>query len=416
MTTPAVQIVADDLTGATDSSVQFARAGWQTRLRLDESARDGQSNGTVSARVTDARAMEDDEARQLTKEAVLAGMAGQDQRVFLKIDSTLRGSVTAQIDGALTAWKTVRSEAIALVCPAYPAMGRTVIDGSLFVDGVPVDETSIGTDPVTPVTTSSVAAILPDSETLTGPIDHEGLRNAIEGARGSDTVTLIVDAGTDTDLSTIAEVVAEFGSSVVPVGSAGLASALSTVWGSELESREWVAPNCRRLAIVASSLHTVTREQIVALTEAMAGAVDVWGPSLTQILDEESRRAWLEGVRADDSSAPAVVIDAPAERTVQTDLVAQVIAETTAELIGPDPSTGLMLLGGEGARAVLKRLGANDLHIHATVREGIPIGTIDGGIRHGTTVVTKAGGFGRLSDVAHIAADLLGFELEGKES
>lgn len=88
-------------------------------------------------------------------------------------------------------------------------------------------------------------------------------------------------------------------------------------------------------------------------------------------------------MRADDSSAPVVVIDAPAGRTVHTDLVAEFIAETTAELTGSDPSTGLMLLGGEGAQAVLNRFGARGLLIHSTVREGIPIGTIDGGIATG---------------------------------
>ncbi|UZD62850.1 four-carbon acid sugar kinase family protein [Brevibacterium sp. JSBI002] len=415
MTTPAVLVVADDLTGATDASVQFARAGWQARLQLDESVSENQSNGTVSARVTDARAMNDDEASQLTRDAVLTGTAGQDQRLFLKIDSTLRGSVAAQIDGALAGWKTRQPEAVALVCPAYPAMGRTVIGGRLLVDGVPVDETAIGNDPVTPVTTSFVAEILPDSEAFNGFIEHEQLRRAIKRAQDSGAASLTVDARTDNDLSAIAEVVAEFGGTVIPVGSAGLASALSTVWGSELESREWVVQSCRRLVIVASSLHTVTREQIVALTESMAGTVEVWKPDLTQILHRESRRVWLEEVRADDSSAPVVVIDAPAGRTVHTDLVAEFIAETTAELTGSDPSTGLMLLGGEGAQAVLNRFGARGLLIHSTVREGIPIGTIDGGNRHGTTVVTKAGGFGHLPDVAHIAADLLGIELEGKE-
>lgn len=125
------------------------------------------------------------------------------------------------------------------------------------------------------MTTSFVAEILPDSEAFNGFIEHEQLRRAIKRAQDSGAASLTVDARTDNDLSAIAEVVAEFGGTVIPVGSAGLASALSTVWGSELESREWVVQSCRRLVIVASSLHTVTREQIVALTESMAGTVEV---------------------------------------------------------------------------------------------------------------------------------------------
>ncbi|UVI36833.1 four-carbon acid sugar kinase family protein [Brevibacterium spongiae] len=415
MTSPAVLVVADDLTGATDSSVQFARAGWQTRLQLAEPGRENQEDGTVSARVTDARAMNADEACQKTQDAVRSGAAAPNQRLFLKIDSTLRGSVAAQIEGALAEWKSRHPEAVALVCPAYPAMGRTVVGGRLLVDGVPVDETAIRTDPVTPVTTSAVADILPGSTVLVGPLDREQLKGAIESIRGSASMSLTVDASTDDDLRIIAEVASEMGGNIVPVGSAGLASALSSVWGSDLEPRVWTAPTCKRLVIVASSLHTVTREQIVALTETLPGIVDVREPELAQVLEGGARREWLTEVRASGSVAPITVISPPSERTSQTDLVAEFIAETTAAVVGSDSSAGLMLLGGEGARAVLNHLGAHSLQIHATVREGIPIGTIGGGGRHGTTVVTKAGGFGRRLDVAHIAADLLDYEIEGNE-
>lgn len=416
MTSPTVLVVADDLTGATDSSVQFARAGWRTRLQLAEPGPENQKDGTVSARVTDARAMNDDEARQQTQDAVRSGAAATNQRLFLKIDSTLRGSVAAQIEGALAGWKSKHPEAFALVCPSYPAMGRTVVGGRLLVDGVPVDETPIRMDPVTPVTASAVADILPGSTDLVGPFDREQLKGAIESIRGSASMMLTIDASTDDDLRIIAEVASEMGGNIVPVGSAGLASALSNVWGSDLEPRVWTAPTCKRLVIVASSLHTVTREQIVALTESLPGMVGVRKPGLAQILEAGARREWLEDVRAGGSVAPITVISPPAERTSQTNLVAEFIAETTAALIGSDLSTGLMLLGGEGARAVLNRLGAHSVEIHSTVREGIPVGTIDGGNRHGTTVVTKAGGFGRRLDVAHIAADLLDYDLERNES
>ncbi|WP_424282590.1 four-carbon acid sugar kinase family protein, partial [Campylobacter coli] len=33
--TPAIAIVADDLTGSGDTAVQFVRAGWTTRLSID---------------------------------------------------------------------------------------------------------------------------------------------------------------------------------------------------------------------------------------------------------------------------------------------------------------------------------------------------------------------------------------------
>ena len=44
--------------------------------------------------------------------------------------------------------------------PAYPALGRTVKQGILYVDGVEVSQTSFGSDPLNPVTTSAISLVL----------------------------------------------------------------------------------------------------------------------------------------------------------------------------------------------------------------------------------------------------------------
>ena len=44
--------------------------------------------------------------------------------------------------------------------PAFPATGRTVEDGRLSVHGVPLAETEVGRDPLSPVATSGVAEVL----------------------------------------------------------------------------------------------------------------------------------------------------------------------------------------------------------------------------------------------------------------
>jgi uncharacterized protein YgbK (DUF1537 family) len=131
----SVAIVADDLTGAADSAVQFARAGWAARLALGESVAQHGDDGSVVAIVTDARAQDPDEARESTRAAVARAVADGDDRLFVKIDSTMRGTVQEQVEGALAAWATREPGAVAVVCPAYPAMGRTVEGGHLLVDG-----------------------------------------------------------------------------------------------------------------------------------------------------------------------------------------------------------------------------------------------------------------------------------------
>jgi uncharacterized protein YgbK (DUF1537 family) len=54
----------------------------------------------------------------------------------------------------------------------------------------------------------------------------------------------------------------------------------------------------------------------------------------------------------------------------------------------------LGLIGGDGARAALRRLGASAILIVDSVVEGVPVAVIVGGSADGMPVFTKAGGFG----------------------
>src|SRR6185503_4703551 len=137
-----LRLVADDVTGAGDASVQFARHGWDTflslsqqvRLKPDTTSEAPEDAQRVIAVTTDCRALDDDTAHARTRDALNQLIDAGVDRVFLKIDSTMRGSVRGQISGALEAWRTRYADARAIVCPAYPRMGRTVQAGQLLVN------------------------------------------------------------------------------------------------------------------------------------------------------------------------------------------------------------------------------------------------------------------------------------------
>ena len=62
--------------------------------------------------------------------------------------------------GALTAWQVDHPDAVAVICPAFPDLGRTVLDGQVLVNGQPVHETAAAVDPVTPMTQSRLESII----------------------------------------------------------------------------------------------------------------------------------------------------------------------------------------------------------------------------------------------------------------
>ena len=302
-----------------------------------------ESGDSVIALTTDCRALSNDIAATRTSEAVAGLMTLGVDRLFLKIDSTMRGSVKGQVAGALAAWGSRHPDAHAFVCPAYPAMGRTVESNLVLVRGVPVERTAFGQDPVTPVTTSDMALLLPASPTIR-----------------------VSDARTDSDLIKIASLIASAGPAAIAVGSGGLAGALAGKWSdsgrtpSDKSERTISRKKNPRVLFQLSSLNPVSQAQVARL---IAVFPDV------------------------------VVVRGPAERGNST-AVAEALADAFAERVERGQWDFLGLIGGDGARQSLARLGASGVRIVDSLLEGIPLGIVAGGKADGMPVFTKAGGFG----------------------
>ena len=354
-------LVADDLTGAGDASVQFAQRGWNTFLtlaRLKPGTADilapvvpGFSRA-VMAVTTDCRALADHTAENLTAEAVSALIELGADSLFLKIDSTMRGSVPGQIAGALAAWRTKHPDARAVVCPAYPRMGRTVESNQLLVRGEPVNRTAIAHDPVTPVLTSDMTELLPASGHIT-----------------------VVDAATDADLLAIAASISAAGQSLVSVGSGGLAAALAEVWSAgnvRLKPGHtlFAKGSDSRILLQVSSLNPVSHAQVALLAAAF--------PDVVVLSTPEQPSENLAGSQGTTRAAD----------------VAADLARRFADRIDRERFDVIGLIGGDGARETLRQLGASGIRVVDSLLEGVPLGVVAGGRVDGMTVFTKAGGFG----------------------
>ena len=146
--------------------------------------------------------------------------------VYKKLDSTLRGPIAAELAAASGASGRDR----AVVAPAFPATGRTTVDGVQLVRGVPVHETEAKDDPRTPVREGHVptllAAAFPSVVSLSTEdlADPATVRRALEEAR-----CVVADAARDEDLEALVRAVPD-PSEVLWAGSAGLAVALGRVY------------------------------------------------------------------------------------------------------------------------------------------------------------------------------------------
>src|SRR5829696_6365168 len=174
-----VAIIADDLTGAADTGVQLARAGYRTAVAFRDAPIPPAEDLDAVALDTDSRAMP---AGFAAKRVMEAGHTVRHARiVYKKLDSTLRGPIAAELAAALGASGRDR----AVVAPAFPAAGRTTVDGVQLVRGVPVHETEAKNDPRTPVREGHVPTLLATAFPSVVSLSVEDLANpaAVRRAR-----------------------------------------------------------------------------------------------------------------------------------------------------------------------------------------------------------------------------------------
>jgi D-threonate/D-erythronate kinase len=418
-----VAIVADDVTGATDAAVQFAHSGWATSIRLDadrpsERAARQRDDGDAAdpaavATIADTRALNAAPARAATAHQVTAALAEGADRLFLKIDSTMRGSVAAQMEGALASWRVKHPRAVAVVCPAYPAAGRIVTGGVLEVDGVPLAESEAARDAVTPVSSSDVPTLIPGSRRC-ARLDPDTLSAAAGGE------VFVVDAATGADLEELARVTAARTAHVVVVGSAGLAGAMARHWhprphSARVEEAGTRVRTAQGLHIIqVSSVHERAVTQADMLESVEGDRIAACRFTVDDLRSHGAASAAALRVRAQLPRAEILLLRAPVERVAHAEAtdareMARAMAAATAQVVRSERPASLGLVGGDGARAALRALGVTTLSVHGSLAEGVPVGRAEDGAIAGVRLWTKAGGFGTsrtLLDLVHDGAGM----------
>ena len=394
-------LIADDLTGANDSSVTFAAAGFSTLLALSPATlpQTLSHSAEVFAVSTDSRAQSDAHSR--TAQAAQAALQQGIARLYLKIDSTMRGSVRAQIAGALHTWQTRHPHAVAIICPAYPAMGRTIEHGQLLVHGIPVPETPSGQDAICPVSSADMHTLLPEAIVL--PCAEASA--LAEHIRSSGARQIVIDAQSETDLQQIAQAIALLGEAAIPVGSAGLARAIAhTLPAPAASSLSNPLPVTPPVLVLVTSIHDTSQQQVDTYLAHQGASATVFSPYPAQLLAPHSQPALLAQMDAllnSDQAQHTLVIRANPAR-IASGSSAEALAQTFAQKLAALGKAclqkrrfgALIMFGGDGSAAMLEALNVTALRVLRPLIEGVPLATVLGGEYDGLVVITKSGGFG----------------------
>lgn len=260
-------------------------------------------------------------------------------RLYKKIDSTLRGPVGPETDAFLRA---AHVRIPIYFAPAFPRAGRTVAGGRLFVYGVPLNRTPFARDPRSPRRTARVAVLL-------------------DRPRGLWRRLVVPDVGDNAALRRAARRAAAHPAAV---GSSAFLGAWAGAGnrGSRLPS----VPRVRAAVVVAGSAHPRTAEQLA-------------------FLERRLRRG----------SFPArwnVHIIQASRRRDSAERVGRALTAEARRLPDVGGARRWVLTGGETALRLVKCWGQNRWRVIGKIAPGIPLcRSLEGPARE---LVLKPGGFG----------------------
>lgn len=412
-----IAIIADDLTGANDTGVQFARTGLKTSV-LMEAGCATVSQPDVLVIDTDTRAVPAAQAYEKVRQASLffQSQPYPFDLIYKKIDSTMRGNIGAECDAIYD----VFAPDFILIAPAYPMNNRIVRDGHLYLNQKRLNETEMAADPLTPVQESYIPNILRKSTKRRISILRQD-----DLAKGKDHIIhkmheflsdqipyVVFDASAEADLRQMVTCVEEAGLNVVWAGSAGLAEVLAKArYKGEAAAAVHLPGSDKPVLMVVGSVNTVTRKQLArVLTEPFVKGVELDVRAVLsggQAAEAEKQAVLSEVARAIRQNCDVVLyssgdfaaVQQPGEMGTASAIISEMLGELTKLIVSRHGLQRLLLTGGDTARKVCMSMGIAEFRLIDEIEVGVPIGKLV----HANELlaITKAGGFGSPNVLAH---------------
>lgn len=410
-------IIADDLTGANDSGVQLARHGLKTSVLFDMDE-DNVHHYDAVVFDTDSRSIPPEEAYQrVSRAAQFLTQAGFD-RIFKKMDSTMRGNIGSEIDAL---YDVVKPDFM-MIAPGYPKNNRTILNATHYLNGVPLAETEIAKDPKTPVTRSYLPDLLKQqTKYAIGEIsmsDLESGRDHIENKlnqfREKNIPYVLIDSTKEAHLEQILQITGQLQYKFAWAGSAGIANYLPAHYHISAKSMELaIAQNKGPILTVVGSVNKNSRAQLKLLLEQ----TDVYpvafksykAVSAAAERTEEMNRVYQE-VQAKALDGKDIVIYSTAEQpdieqaraagearglnhTEVSNEIVRALGEICAKLLEQGYFQGVSMTGGDTAKQICLQWNISGFELLDELEIGVPISRFLG--IDDLYVVTKAGGFGK---------------------
>jgi len=407
-------ILADDLTGANDTAIQFVKEGSSALVITNITEIDGLDfkNYDVVSINSNSRGMRPQDAYRAIYNTISDLKPNENGRfVYKKIDSVLRGNPGQELSAAID----VLNVPLALVAPSFPA-NRSIIENGLLSSRGSPDSGGINAIQIFADQTGRKTENIPLREIRQGV---ENTVKFIDTRKKNGTQVFVADAVTDSDLEIVYKTSA-FLPAHIMAGSAGLANQLARHQNKENAVSFQKPSVLSPVLIMVGTRQGETASQIHHLSRVFQVPVIKFNVRLAaeNKAEEASSRVYDEVSRYMKKNTPLCVI------AVESMFTSEVPEGETSHGIaeGDDVSAAISLgfgvltkklmdsfrfpvilsTGGDTSLGICRQLGIKTMEPLTEIFPGIPLGRVTGGAYDGCFIITKSGRFGNTNTVVEI--------------
>ena len=416
--------IGDDFTGSSDLGLMLAQEGMRVMQYSGTPTQAAEPDVDAGVVALKTRTVAVEKAVEDSLEALDWLLAQGCTRILFKycstFDSTSAGNIGPVIDALMDRLDTDRT----IVCPAFPATGRQVFQGHLFVGDRLLSECGMQHHPLTPMTDPDIRRCLsPQTRHAVGHVSYhtvmagaESVRSALENEVAEGRRAIVIDALADQDLRVIGAACQD---TVLVTGGSGIgmgiAAALNASTAGVSDAPNWQGSSGPAV-VLSGSCSSATQAQVSHYAQTHP-SLSVSPAAL--VSGDVSADAVLRWIRAHLNDCPLVYsTDAPEAvaanqatlgRDASAGLIEAFFGGLARELVR-EGVTRLVVAGGETSGAVIQALDVPALRIGPGICPGVPALSVPG---RGLVLALKSGNFG---DVAFFetALKVMGDRYDGR--
>ncbi len=409
MPRPLLGCIADDFTGATDLANILVRGGMRTvqTIGLPAEALSASLDADAIVIALKSRTAPVEQAVRESLAALQWLRARGCGQFFFKVCSTFDSTAAGNIGPVAEALQAALGTDFSIACPAFPAAGRTVYQGHLFVHDRLLNESGMEKHPLTPMRDANLVRVLQAQSRgrvgLVAQADVAAGAAAVQARiaqlRAEGVRLAIADAISDADLVTLGMACTD---AALITGGSGVAQGLPANFRRQGRLRDGDAAQLPRIdgpaVVLSGSASLATNGQVAAWLRAGRRAFRLDPRALAR--GEPDIAAALAAASGDETTLVYATSTADEVRQVQSELGTERAAALVEHALGAI-AAGLrargtrrfVIAGGETSGAVIQALGIQALRIGAQIDPGVPA-TQSMGEAEPLAVVLKSGNFG----------------------